>query len=85
MSSKVKTETQSTERTSQALIEDDDSITVLSIAISFKNRAFSRYFTRAQLENTLVNAAPLMVFTLTNEAFEALSKGTVENLLNPEK
>jgi len=44
VSSKVKTETQSTERTSQALIEDDDSITVLSIAISFEDRAFSRYF-----------------------------------------
>ena len=38
----------------------------------------------AQLENALVNAGPLMVFAPTNEAFEALPAGTVEDLLKPE-
>jgi uncharacterized surface protein with fasciclin (FAS1) repeats len=38
----------------------------------------------AELENALVNAGPLMVFAPTNEAFDALPAGTVENLLKPE-
>lgn len=38
----------------------------------------------ADLENVLVNAGPLTVFAPTNEAFEALPEGTVENLLLPE-
>lgn len=38
----------------------------------------------ADLENALVNAGPLMVFAPTNEAFNALPAGTVDNLLKPE-
>ena len=38
----------------------------------------------AQIENVLVNAGPLTVFAPTNEAFDALPEGTVENLLKPE-
>lgn len=38
----------------------------------------------AHLENVLVNAGPLMVFAPTNEAFDALPAGTVEDLLKPE-
>lgn len=79
------TETQSTERTGQAFIEDDGSTTVLSIAIGSKDHTtLVAAVQAAQLENALVNAGPLMVFAPTNEAFAALPEGTVENLLKPE-
>ncbi|RED44441.1 putative surface protein with fasciclin (FAS1) repeats [Winogradskyella eximia] len=84
-SSELKTETQSTERTGQAFIEDDGSTTVLSIAIGSKDHTtLVAAVQAAQLENALVNAGPLMVFAPTNEAFAALPEGTVENLLKPE-
>ncbi|MEQ8879842.1 MAG: fasciclin domain-containing protein, partial [Cyclobacteriaceae bacterium] len=38
----------------------------------------------AQIEHVLVNAGPRTVFAPTNEAFDALPEGTVENLLKPE-
>jgi uncharacterized surface protein with fasciclin (FAS1) repeats len=80
----AKTETQSTERTGQAFIEDDGSTTVLSIAIGSKDHTtLVAAVQAAQLENVLVNAGPLMVFAPTNEAFAALPEGTVENLLKP--
>lgn len=83
--SEVETEVQSTERTGQAFIEDDGSTTVLSIAIGSKDHTtLVAAVQAAQLENSLVNAGPLMVFAPTNEAFAALPEGTVENLLKPE-
>ncbi|WP_034060964.1 fasciclin domain-containing protein [Lacinutrix jangbogonensis] len=79
------TENKTTERTGQAFIEDDGSTTVLSIAIGSKDHTtLVAAVQAAQLENVLVNAGPLMVFAPTNEAFAALPKGTVENLLKPE-
>ncbi len=38
----------------------------------------------AELENVLVNAGPLTVFAPTNEAFDKLPAGTVDELLKPE-
>ncbi|MFH6984632.1 fasciclin domain-containing protein [Marinoscillum sp. 108] len=38
----------------------------------------------AQIEHVLVNAGPLTVFAPTNEAFNLLPEGVVENLLKPE-
>jgi len=38
----------------------------------------------AELENVLVNAGPLTVFAPTNEAFEALPEGTLDELLEPQ-
>jgi len=85
ITTEAKTETQSTERTGQAFIEDDGSTTVLSIAIGSKDHTtLVAAVQAAQLENVLVNAGPLMVFAPTNEAFAALPEGTVENLLKPE-
>ncbi|AUC82633.1 fasciclin domain-containing protein [Lacinutrix sp. Bg11-31] len=79
------TKNESSERTGQAFIEDDGSTTVLSIAIGSKDHTtLVAAVQAAQLENALVNAGPLMVFAPTNEAFEALPEGTVENLLKPE-
>lgn len=70
----------------QAFIQDDVSEpTVLDIAIGSKDHTtLVTAVKAANLENALVNAGPLMVFAPTNEAFEALPEGTVENLLKPE-
>lgn len=70
----------------QAFIEGDVSKpNVLQIAIGSQNHTtLVAAVQAADLENVLVNAGPLMVFAPTNEAFEALPDGTVENLLKPE-
>lgn len=70
----------------QAFIEDDESTpTVLSIAINSPDHStLVAAVQAAELENALVNAGPLMVFAPTNEAFDALPEGTVEDLLKPE-
>ena len=70
----------------QAFIEDDGSApNVLQIAIgSPDHTTLVAAVQAAGLENSLVNAGPLMVFAPTNEAFAALPAGTVEELLKPE-
>ncbi|MGB5361276.1 MAG: fasciclin domain-containing protein [Eudoraea sp.] len=70
----------------QAFIEDDGSTpNVLQIAIgSPDHTTLVAAVQAADLENVLVNAGPLMVFAPTNEAFDALPEGTVDNLLKPE-
>lgn len=72
-------------KSGQAFIEDDKSSTVLSIAMGSKDHTtLVAAVQAASLENALVNAGPLMVFAPTNEAFEALPEGIVDNLLKPE-
>lgn len=75
-----------TKNQGQAFIEDDDSApNVLQIAIgSPDHTTLVAAVQAAGLENSLVNAGPLMVFAPTNAAFEALPAGTVEELLKPE-
>ena len=70
----------------QAFIEDDESTpNVLQIAIgSADHTTLVAAVQAAELENVLVNAGPLMVFAPTNDAFDALPEGTVEDLLEPE-
>lgn len=70
----------------QAFIKDDvTNPNVLQIAMDSKDHStLVAAIQAAQLENVLVNAGPLMVFAPTNEAFDALPTGTVENLLKPE-
>ncbi|RPG30110.1 fasciclin domain-containing protein [Flagellimonas sp.] len=70
----------------QAFISDDESTpTVLSIAINSPDHTtLVAAVQAASLENALVNAGPLMVFAPTNDAFDALPEGTVEDLLKPE-
>ncbi|WP_034258820.1 fasciclin domain-containing protein [Altibacter lentus] len=74
------------DRQGQAFLKDDEGKpTVLHIAIGSKDHStLVAAVQAAQLENALVNAGPLMVFAPTNEAFEALPAGTVEDLLKPE-
>ena len=70
----------------QAFITDDESApNVLQIAIgSPDHTTLVAAVQAAGLENSLVNAGPLMVFAPTNAAFDALPAGTVEELLKPE-
>ena len=70
----------------QAFIENDESQpNILQIAIgSPDHTTLVAAVQAAGLENSLVNAGPLMVFAPTNAAFEALPAGTVEELLKPE-
>jgi uncharacterized surface protein with fasciclin (FAS1) repeats len=78
--------TQNDNNKGQAFIKDDASTpNVLQIAIGSKDHTtLVAAVQAAELENSLVNAGPLMVFAPTNEAFAALPEGTVENLLKPE-
>lgn len=70
----------------QAFIEDETSApNVLNIAVkSPDHTTLVAAVQAADLENALVNAGPLMVFAPTNNAFDALPAGTVEDLLKPE-
>lgn len=83
--SSTKTEVQSKNQ-GQAFIEDDESQpNILQIAIgSPDHTTLVAAVQAAGLENSLVNAGPLMVFAPTNAAFDALPPGTVEDLLKPE-
>ena len=82
----AQTETGQKKRQGQAFIEDDGSTpNVLQIAIgSPDHTTLVAAVQAAELENSLVNAGPLMVFAPTNAAFDALPAGTVEDLLKPE-
>lgn len=77
---------QEVKKTGQAFIEDDGSTpNVLQIAIgSPDHTTLVAAVQAAGLENSLVNAGPLMVFAPTNAAFDALPEGTVATLLKPE-
>lgn len=78
--------TETSAKQGQAFIEDDESApNVLQIAIgSPDHTTLVAAVQAAGLENSLVNAGPLMVFAPTNTAFDALPAGTVEDLLKPE-
>jgi len=80
------TQTATPQKTGQAFIEDDESApNVLQIAIGSPDHStLVAAVQAAGLENSLVNAGPLMVFAPTNAAFDALPDGTVEDLLKPE-
>ncbi len=78
--------TEVAQKQGQAFIEDDESApNILQIAIgSPDHTTLVAAVQAAELENSLVNAGPLMVFAPTNAAFDALPPGTVEDLLKPE-
>lgn len=80
------TSSETTEKQGQAFIKDDVSQpNVLDIAMESKDHTtLVAAVQAAGLENSLVNAGPLMVFAPTNAAFDKLPEGTVEDLLKPE-
>ena len=86
VTSETPTEEVSTKRQGQAFVKDDEARpTVLTVAINSPDHTtLVAAVQAAELENVLVNTGPLMVFAPTNEAFNTLPEGTVENLLKPE-
>jgi uncharacterized surface protein with fasciclin (FAS1) repeats len=71
----------------QENVKDDDSQKdVVKTAISSKDHTtLVAALKQADLVTSLSNAGPFTVFAPTNAAFEALPKGTLENLMKPEK
>lgn len=82
--SEEKTEAESNR--GQAFIDDDsETPNALRIAIeSPDHTTLVAAVEAAEVQNSLVNVGPLTVFAPTNEAFEKLPEGTVEDLLKPE-
>ena len=70
----------------QANVADEESAkNVLQVAIgSESHQTLVAAVKAADLENVLVNAGPLTVFAPTDEAFDALPTGTLDDLLLPE-
>ena len=70
----------------QAFVVDESSNpNILNIAMGSPDHStLVAAVTAAEMENILVNAGPLTVFAPTNEAFEALPDGALEDLLRPE-
>jgi uncharacterized surface protein with fasciclin (FAS1) repeats len=70
----------------QASVVDDESMkNILNIAIgSPDHTTLVAGVQAAGIEHILVNAGPLTVFAPTNEAFDALPPGTLDELLLPE-
>lgn len=70
----------------QANVQDDESQKdVVKIAVGSKDHTtLVAAVKAADLVNALSNAGPFTVFAPTNAAFDALPKGTVEELLKPE-
>lgn len=70
----------------QASVQDDESdANILQVAMSSEaHTTLVAGVQAAEIEHVLVNAGPLTVFAPTNDAFDALPEGTLENLLKPE-
>lgn len=70
----------------QASVQDDESAkNILQVAAgSDAHTTLVAAVQAAEIEHVLVNAGPLTVFAPTNDAFDALPEGTVEDLLKPE-
>ena len=71
----------------QENVKDDDSQKdVVKVALSSKDHTtLVAAIKQAELVTSLSNAGPFTVFAPTNAAFDALPKGTVEELMKPEK
>lgn len=68
------------------LAEDDDPKDIVDIAVASKDHSTLVVAVKAaDLVMSLKNPGPLTVFAPTNAAFDKLPKGTVEDLLKPEK
>jgi uncharacterized surface protein with fasciclin (FAS1) repeats len=70
----------------QASVKDDASQPdVVKVAVGSKDHTtLVAAIKAADLVNALANAGPFTVFAPVNAAFEALPKGTVDNLLKPD-
>lgn len=70
----------------QASVQDDESAkNILQVAMSSDaHTTLVAGVQAAEIEHVLVNAGPLTVFAPTNDAFDALPEGVLDNLLKPE-
>ena len=78
--------TESASNRGQAFI-DDDSETPNALRVAMESPDHSTLVAAveaAEVQNALVNVGPLTVFAPTDEAFEKLPEGTVNDLLKPE-
>ncbi|UOE40451.1 fasciclin domain-containing protein [Chryseobacterium suipulveris] len=69
----------------EAVVDSDSAPDIVKLAVS--NKDLSTLVTAVQkagLTTSLSNAGPFTVFAPTNEAFDKLPKGTVDDLLKPE-
>ena len=79
-------EAESSHPMGQASVQDDESdANILQVAMSSEaHTTLVAGVQAAEIEHVLVNAGPLTVFAPTNEAFDALPEGVLDNLLKPE-
>jgi uncharacterized surface protein with fasciclin (FAS1) repeats len=70
----------------QSAVQDDESAKdVVKVAVGSKDHTtLVAAVKQAELVDALSNAGPFTVFAPTNEAFDKLPKGTVEDLMKPE-
>ena len=85
----AKVESASTENTNavgQSAVQDSESAKdVVKVAVGSKDHTtLVSAIKQAELVDALSNAGPFTVFAPTNEAFDKLPKGTVDDLMKPE-
>lgn len=88
-SSETKTTTETSDNTpaaGQSAVQDDESAKdVVKVAAGSKDHTtLVAAVKQAELVDALSNAGPFTVFAPTNDAFNKLPKGTVEDLMKPE-
>ena len=67
------------------VVDEESQKNILQIAISSKDHSTLVAAVQAtELEDVLANNGPLTVFAPTNDAFDALPEGTLDELLKPE-
>ncbi len=78
--------TEATSSVGQSAVQDDESAKdVVKVAAGSKEHTtLVAAVKQAELVDALSNAGPFTVFAPTNEAFNKLPKGTVEDLMKPE-
>jgi uncharacterized surface protein with fasciclin (FAS1) repeats len=77
---------ENTNAAGQSAVQDDESAKdVVKVAVGSKDHStLVAAVKQAELVDALSNAGPFTVFAPTNEAFDKLPKGTVEDLMKPE-
>jgi uncharacterized surface protein with fasciclin (FAS1) repeats len=80
------TSEETTNAAGQSAVQDDESAKdVVKVAVASKDHTtLVAALKQAGLVDALSNAGPFTVFAPTNEAFDKLPKGTVEDLMKPE-
>lgn len=68
-----------------SVVDEDSDMNILQVAMSSEaHTTLVAGVQAAEIEHVLVNAGPLTVFAPTNDAFDQLPEGVLDNLLKPE-